>query len=28
MILTKKNEVELADALLNRELRFTKQGRV
>ena len=28
MILTKKNEVELADALLNRELRFTKLGRV
>lgn len=28
MILTKKNEIELADALLNRELRFTKQGRV
>ena len=28
MILTKKNEVELADALLHRELRFTKLGRV
>jgi len=28
MILTKKNEIELADALLNRGLRFTKQGRV
>jgi transcriptional regulator with XRE-family HTH domain len=27
MILTKKNKVELADALTNRELWFTKQGR-
>ena len=28
MILTKKNELELAEALKNRDLRFTTQGRV